>query len=630
MQTISSEGMMHGLLTASKRLNILSDVLLKAGCLVLYKTRPAIVDCLTEKIEIRFQSGQTKRVREKDLVPLHPGPVEDLSNLLQGDAPLEEIWELLSDDACSLMELADLIYGECTPASTWSAWQLLADGLYFEGTVEEIRARAATAVIAEKGLREEKKRSEEDWNAFLERAGAGKLIEQDLTRLSEVELLANGQSQKSKILTSLNVQQSPESAHAFLLKTGYWKPEHNPYPHRLGVTLGRLELQVPDLPAEQRLDLRDLDAYAIDDEDNQDPDDAISIDGDRIWVHVADVAALVSPDSELDLVARQRAANLYLPETTVTMLPERVTGLLGLGLHEESPALSIGFRFQDGEFADIDVKLTRISASRVSYQEADALLLKPEQGPLHQLLSVSQAYRARRIAKGAIELELPEVNVRIHGEDIQIRPLEKTISRKMVMDLMLMAGEAVAMFAQEKKISIPFVGQPEPESREMRETLAGHYAFRRFLRPSQATTVPGRHAGLGTDCYTRVTSPLRRYLDLITHQQLRAYLRSTELLATAEVASRIAETQQETASIRKAERLSNLHWKLLYLQQHPEWQGEAVVVELGRRKGTLLIPSLAMETKIRLPDQLVIDDLLLLRLREVDVMNQAAYFHLVS
>ncbi|MFX4531934.1 RNB domain-containing ribonuclease, partial [Acinetobacter baumannii] len=60
----------------------------------------------------------------------------------------------------------------------------------------------------------------------------------------------------------------------------------------------------------------------------------------RLFVHVADVAALVPPGSPLDEEALRRGANLYLPEGTVPMLPPGVTEALGLGLNEVSPALT--------------------------------------------------------------------------------------------------------------------------------------------------------------------------------------------------------------------------------------------------------------------------------------------------
>ena len=69
------------------------------------------------------------------------------------------------------------------------------------------------------------------------------------------------------------------------------------------------------------MDLTHLPAFAIDNAWTTDPDDALSLEGtNRLWVHVADVAALVLPDTPTDIEARNRVASLYLPEMTVPML----------------------------------------------------------------------------------------------------------------------------------------------------------------------------------------------------------------------------------------------------------------------------------------------------------------------
>ena len=49
----------------------------------------------------------------------------------------------------------------------------------------------------------------------------------------------------------------------------------------------------------------------------------------RLWVHVADVAALVPPDSALDVEARARGATLYLPDQTIGMLPDALVEKAG-------------------------------------------------------------------------------------------------------------------------------------------------------------------------------------------------------------------------------------------------------------------------------------------------------------
>ena len=63
------------------------------------------------------------------------------------------------------------------------------------------------------------------------------------------------------------------------------------------------------------------------------------------------------------------------------------------------------------------------------------------------------------------------------------------------------------------------------------------------LRPEllvsyQDQTTPAPHAGLGLPGYVQATSPMRRYLDLAIHQQLRAFLSGSPLLDAADLIER--------------------------------------------------------------------------------------------
>ncbi len=116
-------------------------------------------------------------------------------------------------------------------------------------------------------------------------------------------------------------------------------------------------------------------SYAIDNAWSHDPDDAIAIDGDFIWVHIADPAAFIAPDSPLDLEALSRGATLYLPEKIVPMLPEGAVSRLGLGLAPESPALSFGMRLSaDGSIVETRIQSSLVQVARLSYEEADIAL----------------------------------------------------------------------------------------------------------------------------------------------------------------------------------------------------------------------------------------------------------------
>ncbi len=375
------------------------------GALALYKIRPALVTLVSDKIDIELEGGKSKRVRPKDIEILHPGPLSRLSDLAPLSGNVEEAWELLEDSETQLDELAELLYGDFTPVTAWAAWELISEGLYFEGSPERISARSELQIVADRAEQAAKAAAVQAWDDFLGRMKRGKMEPEDRQPLIEVEKLALGQASKSRILQALEHQESPVNAHKMLTRVGYWPALYNPYPQRQSLPVDNPELIIGEFPDEERLDLTHLAAYAIDDEGSEDPDDAISLDGERIWVHVADVAALVTPDSELDLEARARSANLYLPEKVIHMLPPTATHKLGLGLQQESPALSIGFILDEvGGVTDITLAISRIRATRCSYDEIQQRL---HEAPFAALKAQGERFRQRRMDAGAAVINLP-------------------------------------------------------------------------------------------------------------------------------------------------------------------------------------------------------------------------------
>ena len=75
----------------------------------------------------------------------------------------------------------------------------------------------------------------------------------------------------------------------------------------------------------------------------------------------------------------------------------------------------------------------------------------------------------------------------------------------------------------------------------------------------------------------------------MVHQQLRAFVPDRPTLNADEVLSRTANSAG--AAIRRAERQSNLHWKLVHLSRNLAWQGEAVVVDWDERRAMIIVPS---------------------------------------
>jgi exoribonuclease-2 len=387
-------------------------------------------------------------------------------------------------------------------------------------------------------------------------------------------------------------------------------------------------------PLPARRDLTHLLALAIDDEGNRDPDDAISIEGDTLWVHIADVAALIPPDTPADVEARNRGASLYLPEGTVTMLPTAATEALGLGLHALSPALSFGLRLNPaGEVEGLEIVPSQIRVTRMTYGEAEAQL---EEEPLARLYSVAQHNRARRLKHGAIEIQLPEVRVRVEDSRVDVRPILPLRSREVVREAMLIAGEGVAHYALQHNIPLPFTTQAPPDAPPAAlpaaDDLAAMFALRRMMNRSQQQLAngsnPGGHAGLGLPMYVQCTSPLRRYLDLVTHQQLRSHLQGEPLLDAQALLNRLGAADAGGREVRTAERFSVEHWKHVYLLQHPGWHGAGIVVEQQPARLLVVIPELELETYIYQRGSIKLNQHIQLSLRNVDLPNREAQFRL--
>ena len=592
--------------------------------LVIYKGKPALAEEKGDRLELTLEGGEKLKVRPKDVLFLHPGPSRLELRVPEGEE--EAAWELLEGQKVSLKELAELAFGAYTPEAAYGAYLLAQKGERFVLEGGEVRARTREELAS---LEEMKRRKEERERAFgeaVERIRQGRPSLEDRPLLAEVEALAYGERKESRLLKALGLPETPEAAHGLLLRLGLWRRE-NPHPRRLGLPLAPPDLPVPPLPEEERVDLTHLPAFAIDDEGSQDPDDALYAErveeGFRLFVHVADVAALVGPGSPLDGEALRRGANLYLPEGTVPMLPLAVTEALGLGLKEVSPALTFELLVSpEGELLREDLYLSWVRVRRLSYREA----LEVE--ALAPIKALAEAFLRKRLAQGALDIALPEVKVRVEGEEIRITPLPPYESRVWVREAMLLAGYAAAHLALREGLPFPFATQEAPTHRVEGEGLAAMWAQRKTLKRAQLKAVPAPHKGLGLPLYAQVTSPLRRYLDLVAHQQLRAWLKGERPLSQGEVLERVGAAEAVADLVREGERRSKLHWTLLYLMEKG-YEGPGVLVERRGGQGVFLLPELGLTAQVALSQALPLNAEVHLRFLEADLPALEARFALV-
>ena len=617
--------------------------MIKVNSLVIYKNNAALVteDAGNGKFTVKYRSTpatqtkpavySTQNVRTKDIILLHEGPVTSLEKALEfseKECPKEddmykldqnnqiflklaECYELLDSDDESrsaeygFEELTSLFYGTPKADETWGLYCSIKNTLFF---MQNLKAQMEGKILFTLRTKEEmdtmvKKANEKGIEAqiraeFIERLKKRKLLPEDSIFMGDVEALAQGKTDKSRTMHDANLKESPEKAHKLLLETGLWDITRNPYPLRWGLSTKSATEGLSSPPEEDRTEIPGF-SYAIDNEGSTDPDDAVAYDGKYLWVHIADPASTVMPDSSIDKAACQRGATLYIPEGAARMLCEDCLEDYALGLKEKSRALSFRILLNsEGGIEECQVMKTIVNVKRLTYQEADKIKDSDELKPL---FDIARKNIERRNKSGAVQITMPEIQIRLEGEEkkVVITNHPHTESSEMIREMMLLAGEGAAKFAFRNNIPFPFVSQEAPTIPEdIPEGLAGQFKLRRCMRKRNVGVTPGMHSGLGLALYSQVTSPLRRYSDLIAHQQLRAFIDGKKLMDKDTMLMKISEGDAGAMAAKKAERNTNMHWTLVYLLQNPDWTGEAICVDNTQKLPLFSIPSLALETYI--------------------------------
>ena len=102
-----------------------------------------------------------------------------------------------------------------------------------------------------------------------------------------------------------------------------------------------------------------------------------------------------------------------------------------------------------------------VRVTRLTYEQVEARLAEE---PFATMYAWARRFEARRRENGAVFIDLPEVKIRVEEGEVVIRPLPFLRSRSLVMEAMLMAGEAVARYAVQHQIPLPFTIQDPPDT----------------------------------------------------------------------------------------------------------------------------------------------------------------------
>lgn len=352
--------------------------------------------------------------------------------------------------------------------------------------------------------------------------------------------------------------------------------------------------------------------YAIDDESTTEVDDAVSIerikgrDGDPldigdIWVHIhiSSPASFdhVTPNSPADLIARRRASTIYLPHRRYAMFPPSLVQLFTLTPDQPNTALTFSARLDPatGALVDYRVQPSLVNITRVTYYHVERVLGSSaandaQSRDLLELHHVAQLRRQYRNSIGARLINLPDPDVKVTRDGdlplIKLQPNTTPKSRVLVEELMVLAGELAAKLAAERQLPVPLRVQVKPELPEhiardplvtaASETLTPLTRLVRELRllpysttASTTTATELGHYSVGLEAYARVTSPIRRYSDLLFQYQYYAQLQGKELPFSSDLLKNLLVQVDVTSYyIHQLQQRCERYWKYKYLAQH--------------------------------------------------------------
>ena len=557
---------------------------------------------------------------------------DELRNRLKEKIQVKEVWELIRDEKQSFdyRYLAQLCFGEMVADEHISALlrALFEDRLYFkmkEGRFlpnSEAQVEQIVRQREEETLKEECLRQGSSWlkEVLQERKVQPPPSERAIVDLL-VELALHGKEAHNfkygkELLLRAGVSDI-QKARDLLITLGVWE-EYEPIDLlRLNIktTFNEEQLNEADelsgiqIGNTGRVDLRDLDVFTIDGPLTRDFDDALSIrmEGEyvQLGIHIADVASIITPGSILDKEASQRGSSLYLPRRQIPMLPVDLSqDTLSLRQGCDRPTISLLARYdKTGNLIDYQFVPGLIRVNRqLTYDQVNEIYMKESQ--LEQMYRLSQQMHQKRIDQGALILSLPEISINVDADSsISLDMIsQQTPSRMIVAEFMILYNWSAARFCADNHIPILYRGQEKPSER-LSIDEAGYVYFvfkqRRKLNPLIIDTEPRSHTGLGLDAYTNVSSPIRRYFDLIVQRQMGSFLINGSVVYNREELKNIRVSVEPAIKDRERVKRSRIrYWIQKYLGQH-----------IGETFSAMILDTMKSRYRILLTDLLLIADM---------------------
>ena len=253
-----------------------------------------------------------------------------------------------------------------------------------------------------------------------------------------------------------------------------------------------------------------------------------------------------------------------------------------------------------------------------------------------------------RKQNGAVSFHTQEINVKVTAETrVEVTLLNPRLdSRLLVSEMMILFNSLAAKFFVENHIPAIYRHQSYPSLNDYSDTefqqaskneISKNYYLVRNLPQTKLTGEPLPHYSLGLPNYIQITSPLRRYTDMLLQRQIVHFINYSKFLYSQDTLEHFAfSTYSRVKNIKLVEKQRQKYWLIKYLEnvlnnrdcsvRHLSYS--AIVLEKSNygKKSLVQIIELGFRQRITIPSYCEIGDEITLNLMGIDTWHKTARF----
>ncbi len=566
----------------------------------------------------------------------------ELREKLKENFNLEEIWEILEEEEYNAKEISDLYLGKESTDDEVAAFlrKIFETKNYFSitkmGTILRLSEKQVREIQNKKQKQEEKELKLLEFEKVLEKFFNGciqNLTDSESYWIDKLKRYVIFDECKDRNIIEEVLKKKGISniyyLFKFLVENGmveedlFFEISRTKFPNFSLEDKKEAEILInKGILFENRVDLTNLYTFTIDSEDTKDFDDAISVEfmHDKVilYIHISDVASFIDHNSSLFNTALKRMQTLYLPDFIMPMLPEDIT-FKKFSLVKNDPKNAVTFLFEIDkntyEILKFDIFLSVIKVDEnMVYEDIDERIGSGD-GFWKDLYEILRANKDRRLQNGAFSIFLPEVLVKIDPKgNLVLKRIEMTKSRDLISEAMILVNTFVAKFLADNKVPCIFRFQREPNKIIEINSIVDVFNQLKYFNKVEFSLIPRFHSGLGVEQYVTITSPIRRFLDLLCQYQLICFLQNKQFLAESDLIKLLPEIENYLSRAQLLQTRRNKYFLLKYLSMQKGEKFEGIVINNGK----IYLPDFNYIAVFKEPRQFKTGQNVLVRIKYVD------------